>query len=83
MKIVGFRKVKKGNIRAFFNLEHGPFLMRDFKLMESESGLWVSLPKKKAGPDKWEPVIQLTDPADKKTMELLSALARDEYVGAK
>ena len=85
MKIVGMRKESRGAIRAFFNLEYGPFIIRDFKLMESDSGLWVSLPKKTYivnGEKKWDPVIQLVDSQDKKTMDLLSALARDSYLGA-
>lgn len=64
--------------------------MRDFKLMESNTGYWVSFPKKawtKDGQQKWEPTVELAAGADspegKKLLDLLSALARDEYQGAK
>ena len=89
MKIVGMRKVNKGAIRAFFHVDHAGFLMRDFMLMESTSGLWVSMPKKaflKNNRSTWEPTVEASDPDSKegkKLMELLSALARDEYQGAK
>ena len=86
MKIVNMRKVDKGKIKAFFHVEHEGFLMRDFKLMESQSGLWVSFPKRSyqhQGQVKWEPVVEMTNPDDKTLIELLSALARDEYQGAK
>lgn len=80
------RKSIKGAIRAYFSVEHPPFLIHDFKLMESDSGLWVSFPKRsynQAGQTKWTLTSELADPQDKKTIELLSALARDEYLGAK
>jgi hypothetical protein len=90
MKIVDLRKFNKGQIRAFFHVEHDGFLMRDFKLMESATGFWVSFPKKawqKDGQPKWEPTVELSfgvdTPEGKKLIELLSALARDEYQGAK
>jgi len=90
MKIEGMRKhTKPGGIRAFFNVEHGGFLMKDFKLMENEKGLWISFPKRsytQNNETKWATVVELANPGSeegKKLMDLISALARDEYLGAK
>ena len=86
MKISGMRKMNKGAIRAYFDVEQGGFLMKDFKLMESDSGYWVSFPKRSyehKGETKWAPVVSPSDPGDTKLIELLSALARDAYQGAK
>lgn len=86
MKIVNMRKDKKGAIRAYFDLEHPPFVIMGFKLMESDSGLWVSLPKrsyKQGSETRWAPTADLLDHNDTKTKELLSAMARDEYLGVK
>jgi DNA-binding cell septation regulator SpoVG len=90
MKVVGMRKFSKGQIRAYFNVEHEGFLMRDFKLMESSSGYWVSFPKRsytKGNETKWEPTVEMVNkpdtPEGKKLINLLSAMARDVYQGAK
>ena len=83
MNIVSMRKcTKPGSIKAYFNLKYGLFILRDFKLMESSSGLWVSFPKK-GSIKAWYPTVELSDPEDTKTIELLSAMARDEYLGTK
>lgn len=87
MKIINMRRATKpGNIKAYFSVEHGPFLLHDFKLMESASGLWVSFPKRsytQGQEKKWTPMVELANPQDKKTIELISAMARDEYLGTK
>lgn len=83
MKIVGmFKRQGEGKIRAFFNFEIGPLVVRDAKLIQGETGLWAAMPSKeytaKDGTKKWAGVVQINDEA---LMEKISKMAAAAYNG--
>jgi DNA-binding cell septation regulator SpoVG len=83
MKIVGmFKRQGEGKIKAFFNIEIGPLVIRDVKLIQGETGLWAAMPSKeytaKDGQKKWAGVVQVNDEA---LMEKISIMASKYYNG--
>lgn len=83
MKIVGmFKRQGEGKIRAFFNFEIGPIVVRDAKLIQSETGLWAAMPSKeytaRDGQKKWAGVVQINDEA---LMTKISEMAAAAYNG--
>lgn len=83
MKIVGmFKRQGEGKIKAFFNVEIGPLVIRDAKLIQSETGLWAAMPSKeytaRDGQKKWAGIVQINDEA---LMAKISELASKAYNG--
>jgi DNA-binding cell septation regulator SpoVG len=83
MKIVGmFKRQGEGKIRAFFNFEIGPIVIRDAKLIQGETGLWAAMPSKeytaRDGQKKWAGVVQINDA---ELMDKISKMAEMVYNG--
>jgi hypothetical protein len=84
VEVIGLRKHNgPGNLRARFNLKLNRLTIRGFALMETPTGFWVSLPRTGYQyKGRWidEPLLGHDD---EKWVDLISALARDAYQGAK
>ncbi|MGC1401759.1 MAG: septation protein SpoVG family protein [Thermodesulfobacteriota bacterium] len=86
MKVINmFMTNGQGKIKAFYTVDLGPLVIRDIKLIESETGLWAAMPSKdyvdkKSGEKKWAGIIQVND---LQLMDKITELGRKAYNGEK
>ena len=82
MEILNLKKVEKGKLRAFFDLETPKLTIYGCKLLEGQDGnLWAAMPTREFqhnGEKKWAPIIKITDEG---LLDKISQLARETYHG--
>lgn len=74
MKVINLRKANSGKLRAWFDVEFTRkdgqgqeqtiLIARDFKLVESNSGLWPAGPSQsyqQGGQTKYKAIVEITD----------------------
>jgi len=77
MEIVGIRQVTIGKIRATVDVQTSEgFIIRGFKVVEGDNGLFVAMPSEKTRTGKY---IELVRIDDRSLKEMLEALVLDAY----
>lgn len=77
MEIVGIRQVNIGKIRATVDVQTSEgFIIRGFKVVEGDNGLFVAMPSEKTRNGKY---IELVRIDDRSLKEMLEALVLDAY----
>ncbi len=78
MEVVGIRQVSIGKIRATVDIQTSEgFIIRGFKVVEGENGLFVGMPSERTRGGKYIDLVRLNDPSLK---EMLEALVLDAYL---
>ncbi len=77
MKIVGIRQLNIGKIRASLDIETSEgFIIRGFKVIEGENGLFVGMPSERTKTGKYVDLVRVDDLNLK---EMLETLAIEAY----
>jgi stage V sporulation protein G len=77
MEIVAFRNLTMGKIRASLDIRTTEgFIIRGFKVVEGEKGLFVGMPSERTRTGKYLDLVRIEDPTLK---EMLESLILDEY----
>ncbi len=77
MEIVGIRQVNIGKIRATVDVQTSEgFIIRGFKVVEGDNGLFVAMPSEKTRTGKYVDLVRIDDRSLK---EMLEALVLDAY----
>lgn len=77
MEIVSFRNLNIGKIRATLDIRTTEgFIIRGFKVVEGENGLFVGMPSERTRTGKYLDLVRVEDPTLK---EMLESLILDEY----
>lgn len=77
MEIVSFRNLTMGKIRASLDIRTTEgFIIRGFKVVEGEKGLFVGMPSERTRTGKYLDLVRIEDPTLK---EMLESLILDEY----
>lgn len=77
MEIVSFRNLNIGKIRATLDIRTTEgFIIRGFKVVEGEKGLFVGMPSERTRTGKYLDLVRVEDPTLK---EMLESLILDEY----
>lgn len=77
MEIVGIRQVNIGKIRATVDVQTSEgFIIRGFKVVEGDNGLFVAMPSEKTRTGKYVDLVRIDDRSLK---EMLEAVVLDAY----
>lgn len=77
MEIVGIRQVNIGKIRAMVEVQTSEgFIIRGFKVVEGDNGLFVAMPSEKTRTGKYIDLVRIDDRSLK---EMLETLVLDAY----
>jgi stage V sporulation protein G len=77
MEIISFRNLNIGKIRATLDIQTTEgFIIRGFKVVEGEKGLFVGMPSERTRTGKYLDLVRIEDPTLK---EMLESLILDEY----